>query len=198
MENDEAIYRSIEIPINKVKLIKQEWLKIFTPIVEYGKLQIRYNVGNRNIELRTCEETEDHTFLERSISFIQAILDGFKVEDATAIMKFRDVFTDSFELNEIRKLKSSHLSRALGRIIGRDGRTKQNIETLSKCKFIVVNQRIVFLGCDENIKIAKDAVGRLVQGSEPTSVFNKLRIISNKLKDKYGNIQIVYENLKQS
>jgi len=189
--------KSIPVPIQKIRTIKNDWIRISTAIVEIGKLQIRFNGQNKCIDLRTCPQTVDHGYVERATTFIEAILDGFKIEDAISIMKFRDVFTEAFELHEIRKMKSTHMSRAVGRIIGREGKTKQNIENFSCCKFILNDQRVVVMGCSENIKIAKDAIGRLVQGSEPTSIFNRLRLISNKLKDKYGCIQTIYEDLKQ-
>lgn len=196
MENSEAHYRSIQIPENKIRLLKQEWLKIYTPIVQLGKLQIRFNHKTKQVELRTCSSTADFGFLERSMTYIQAVLDGFKPEDAISIMKYKDVFTESFHIQDIRKLKSSHLSRAVGRIIGRDGRIKESIENFSRCKFILKDERISLMGGEENIRIAKDAIGRLVQGSEPTSIFNRLRIISTKLKDKYGSIQTIYDDLR--
>ncbi|KAM0680830.1 pre-rRNA-processing protein pno1 [Glugoides intestinalis] len=194
--DDLTHYRSIPIPENKIRLLKQEWLKVYTPIVQLGKLQLRFNHRTKHVEIKACDTTTDLAFLERSITYIQAILDGFKAEDAVTIMKFKDIFTESFNIQDIRKLKNSHLSRAIGRIIGRDGRIKESIENFSKCKFILRGERISLMGCEENIRIAKDAIGRLVQGSEPTSIFNRLRIISTKLKDKYGSIQTFYDDLR--
>lgn len=198
MGDEELIQeRTVQIPAYRMRNIKQDWMNIYTAIVEYGKLQLRFNRRNKSVDLRTCETTQDPTYVERSACFVQAVIEGFKVEDAIAIMKYRDVFIESFGIDEIRKLKNGHMARALGRIIGRDGRTKESIENFSKCKFVLLNQRIVILGCPDNIKIAKDAIGRLVQGADPASIFNRLRLISAKLKDKYGSIQTIYEDLKE-
>ncbi|KAL6120358.1 hypothetical protein NUSPORA_02924 [Nucleospora cyclopteri] len=189
--------RSIYVPPHRIRRIKQEWMKIYTAVVEIGKLQIRYNLKSKSVDLRTCEHTVDSAYLDRSTAFITAIIEGFKLDDAMAIMRYRDIFIDKFDISEVRKMKSSHLQRAMGRIIGRQGRTKESIENFSKCKFILIDQKIALLGCVENIKIAKDAIGRLIQGSEPTSVCNRLRVISTKLKDKYGCLQTIYEDLKE-
>lgn len=197
MEAFEIRTSTISIPTNRIRHIKEEWLKIYTPIVELGKLQIRFNHENTSVELRTCNSTTDIGYLERSVTYIQAIIDGFKPEDAIAIMKFRNVFTESFQLQDVRRLRKAHLSRAVGRIIGRDGRIKESIENFSKCKFILHNEKISLLGCDDNIKIAKDAIGRLIQGAEPSSIFNRLRVISSKIKDKYGCIETIYEDLRK-
>lgn len=190
--------RSLLVPSHKIRRLKQEWLKIYMPVVQLGKLEIRFNHKSSHVEVRTCSMTEDLGFLERSITYIQAVVDGFKPEDAIAIMKFKDVCTDSFQIQDVRKLKNGHLSRAIGRIIGRDGRIKESIENFSRCKFILQDERVFLLGSEENIKIARDAIGRLIQGAEPTSIFNRLRIISAKLKDKYGSIQTIYSDLRKS
>lgn len=197
MESEEqAHYRSVPVPDGKVRILRQEWMKIYTPVVQLGKLQIRFSPRAKQVEVRTCPSTADLGYLERSVTYIQAVLDGFKPEDAVSIMKFKDVFTESFHIQDIRKLKSAHLSRAIGRVIGRDGRIKESIERFSRCKLVLRDEKVSLLGCEENIRIAKDAVGRLVQGSEPTSIFNRLRVISARLKDKYGGIQTIYDDLR--
>lgn len=197
MEDTEIQYRSILIPDHKIKHLKQEWLKIYTPIVKLAKLQIRFNARTKSVELKSCETTSDLGYMERSLSYIQAIIDGFKPEDAISIMKFRDIFTESFQIQEIRKLKNSHLSRAVGRIIGRNGSIKQSIENFSRCKFVLNDEKVSLLGCEENIKIAKDSIGRLVQGTDPGTIFNRLRLISSKLKDKFGSIETIYNDLRR-
>lgn len=197
MEDYTTQYRSMLVPDHRIKHLKQEWLKIYTPIVKLGKLQIRFNIQTKHVELRSCESTSDLGYMERSLSYIKAIIEGFKPEDAISIMKFRDIFTESFEIQEIRKLKNSHLSRAIGRIIGRNGSIKQSIENFSRCKFVLNGEKVSLLGSEENIKIAKDAIGRLVQGADPAAIFNRLRVISSKLKDKYGSIETIYDDLRK-
>ncbi len=188
--------RSIAIPQYRYNRIKENWVKIYTAIVEYGKLQIRYNKNTKSIDLRTSEHTADNTYLERSVNFIQALVEGFRMDDAMSILKYKDVFIETFNVGDVRKMKNSHLQRAIGRIIGRNGKTKEIIENSSRVKFILFEQRIVILGCPENIRIAKDAIGRLIQGSEPNSIFNRLSVISTKLKEKYGCLQTIYEDLR--
>ncbi|KAI5169837.1 RNA-binding protein PNO1 [Pancytospora epiphaga] len=190
--------RSVEVPPYRIRQLKQDWTKVYTAIVEYGRLQLRFNRATRTVDLRTCDTTPDQSYIERGVSFLQALFYGFRVEDAAALMKYRDVFIETFEIGDIRKLKRAHMSRAIGRVIGREGRTKSSIENFSKCKFILNDQRIVVIGCPENIKMAKDGIGRLVQGCEPSSIFNRMRMTSLKLKEKYGSIQSIYEDLRQA
>lgn len=44
--------RKVHIPPNRYNPLKENWMKIYTPVVEYLKLQIRFNLKTRNVELR--------------------------------------------------------------------------------------------------------------------------------------------------
>jgi hypothetical protein len=44
--------RKVHIPPNRYNPLKESWMKIYTPVVEYLKLQIRFNLKTRNVELR--------------------------------------------------------------------------------------------------------------------------------------------------
>lgn len=187
--------RTVEIPPYRMKMLRTEWMKVYTPIVELGKLQIRMNIRNKCVELRTCEQTEDVAFLDRAAQFIRAILVGFAIEDALAILKFGDVYLSGFEMHEVKTLKNLHVERAIGRIIGREGKTKEAIEGFTNCKTIVKEETIHLLGTLDGVNLAKDAICRLIMGSQPGGIYNRLRIISSRRKDKMGTLQTVYNDL---
>jgi RNA-binding protein PNO1 len=169
-------------------------MKIYTPIVEYCNLQIRMNLRTQSIDIRSCKETKDMGLLERSAQFVRAIVLGFSVEDSLVLIKMGDVFLDSFDVCDVKRLKHDHLSRALGRIIGKDGKTKGVIESSSKTRIVVNEGQVHILGSVENINVAKDAVSRLIIGSQPGKVYNRLRVVSSKLKEKYGSLETVNHN----
>ena len=51
-ESGDTEFRRIPIPPNRFSPLKENWMKIFTPIAEQLKLQIRLNLKNKSIELR--------------------------------------------------------------------------------------------------------------------------------------------------
>ncbi|RZC36550.1 hypothetical protein BDFB_007413, partial [Asbolus verrucosus] len=51
--------RKIPVPAHRYTPLKENWLKIFTPIVEHLNLQVRFNLKTRNVEIKTCEATGD-------------------------------------------------------------------------------------------------------------------------------------------
>lgn len=187
---------SVDISAKKMALIKREWFKIYTPIVELCKLQIRMNLKTMKIDLRTCAETENLSVLERASLFIKSIVVGFPLEDALFVLKNEDVYIFSFEIYEVKLLKGDHLSRAVGRIIGKGGSTKKTIEDTSRTKVAVIDTKIYILGATDNINVAKDAICRLIMGSEPSKIHTRLRNVCSKLREKYGPFETIYHNTK--
>ena len=86
-------------------------MKIFEPIVEHLKLQVRFNLKTRNVEVRTCKATEDATNLQKAADFVRAFVFGFEVEDALALVRLDDLFIDSFQIQDVKTLKGDHLAR---------------------------------------------------------------------------------------
>ena len=63
-------------------------MKIFTPVVEHLKLQIRFNVKDRNVEIRTWKETEDIANIQKAADFVKAFVLGFEVDEALALLRY--------------------------------------------------------------------------------------------------------------
>merc|ERR1711872_348052 len=59
LENTVDSLRKIPVPNNRYTPLKQNWEKIYSPIVEHLKLQVRFNLQTRNVEIKTCEETKN-------------------------------------------------------------------------------------------------------------------------------------------
>ena len=71
--------RKIPVPRHRYSPLKENWMKIFEPIVEHLKLQIRFNLKTRNVEVRTCKDTEDVTQLQKAADFVKVRTDHFLV-----------------------------------------------------------------------------------------------------------------------
>ncbi|ETW86311.1 hypothetical protein HETIRDRAFT_44194 [Heterobasidion irregulare TC 32-1] len=176
--------RRIPIPPHRMSPLKKGWINIFGPLTELLGLQVRMNVQRKSVEIRTSKHTKEVGALQKGADFVKAFSLGFDVNDAIALLRLDDLYLDSFEIKDVKTLHGDHLSRAIGRIAGQDGKTKFTIENASRTRIILADTKIHILGSVQNIKIARDAIVSLILGSPPGKVYAGLRTVSSRMRQR--------------
>ncbi|KAI6131942.1 hypothetical protein EDD16DRAFT_1533757 [Pisolithus croceorrhizus] len=176
--------RRIPIPPHRMTPIKRDWVNIFSPLTEVLGLQVRMNVQRRCVEIRTSKQTKEIGAIQKGADFVKAYALGFDVNDAIALLRLDDLFIDSFEIHDVKTLHGDHLSRAIGRIAGQDGKTKFTIENASRTRIVLADTKIHIMGSFQNIKIARDAIVSLILGTPPGKVYSGLRTVCSRLKQR--------------
>jgi len=177
-------FRRIPVPPHRYTPLRKEWMRIYSPIVEHLKLDVRMNPRNRSVELKTSAHTDDVDTLQKAADFVRAFLLGFEVADAVALLRVEDLFVDTFQVTDVKILKGDHLSRAIGRIAGKDGKCKFAIENATKTRIVLAESKVHILGSFANIKMARDAICALILGSPISKVYTNLRNVSARIGHK--------------
>jgi RNA-binding protein PNO1 len=148
------------------------------------KLQVRFNTKRRAIEIRMSKHTEDIGALQKATDFCKAFMMGFEVQDAIALLRLDDLFIDSVEVKDVKRLQGDHLSRCIGRIAGKSGQTKYAIENSTRTRVVVADTHIHILGSFTNIKLARQALCSLILGSAPSKVYQHLRTVTKRVQER--------------
>ncbi|CAD2216678.1 RNA-binding protein PNO1 [Angomonas deanei] len=187
--------RSVKIPHHRFPPLKKVWMEVYTPVVEYCKLEIRMNLKTRTVDLRTSPQTAaanpghpngGKVLLQKAEDFVKAVIAGFDVKDAIALIRMDDVFIEGFEVKDVRaNLAGDNLSRCIGRISGSHGKTKYTIENVTRTRIVIADTRIWLMGTTQNIRVARDALCDLIRGSPAAKVYTRIRSVMNRVNDTY-------------
>ncbi|KAJ1698297.1 hypothetical protein LUZ63_006809 [Rhynchospora breviuscula] len=185
MSDGKVQFRKIPVPPHRFAPLKRNWMEIYTPIYEQMKVDIRMNLKARRVELKTRQDTPDVSHLQKCADFVHAFMLGFDLCDALALLRLDDLYVDSFEIKDVKTLRGEHLSRAIGRLSGKGGKTKFAIENSTRTRIVIADTKIHILGSFVNIKVARDSLCSLILGSPAGKVYSKLRAVSARIAERF-------------
>lgn len=184
--SSKPMYRKVQISPHRLSPLKNNWVKIYPPIIDHLNLQVKLNLSKKTVDLRSHAKTiNPEGALQKAVDFLTAFNFGFELNDCISLIKLDDLFIQSFEVKDFKTLTGQHLSRAIGRIAGKDGKTKFSIENATKTRIVLADSKIHILGTYTNINMAKSFVVSLILGSPQNKIYNNLRIVSSRMKERY-------------
>jgi ribosomal RNA assembly protein len=107
------------------------------------------------------------------MDLVKAIGRGFSPERALAILDDEMLMLDVLDISKMASTKSD-MERIKGRIIGKDGRSREIMERLSGTKVSVYGKTVSVLGYPEQIRVARTAIEMLLDGAPHGNVYSFL------------------------
>jgi len=116
---------------------------------------------------------EDPIMAMRLADVVRAIGRGFSPERAYPLLEDEMLMLDVIDLSRVFNTKSD-MARIKGRIIGKDGRTREITEKLTGVFISVYGKTVAIIGSPEQIRIARAAIEMLIDGAPHGAVYGYL------------------------
>jgi ribosomal RNA assembly protein len=109
----------------------------------------------------------------RVLDLVKAIGRGFSPERALSILDDEMLMLDVLDLSRLVGTRND-MARIKGRIIGKDGRSREIMERLTGAKVSVYGKTVAILGYPEQNRVARTAIEMLLDGAPHGNVYGFL------------------------
>lgn len=152
------------------------------------ELDIESETGS--ITIVPTENMEDPLGVWKTRYIVKAIGRGFSPETALKLIN-DDFILEIINLPDFVGKSKKAILRQKGRIIGREGRTKEIIKEMTNVDVSVYGKTVALIGDMGRIQIAKEAVEMILEGVRHKTVYSFLERKKQELKRKeFENIVI--------
>jgi len=147
------------------------------------KIELDIESETGSITITPTEEMEDPLSVWKARYIVKAIGRGFSPETALKLLD-DEIILDIINLTDFVGKSKKAVMRQKGRIIGREGRTKEIIKEMTDVDVSVYGKTVALIGDMERIQIAKEAVEMILNGVRHKSVYAFLEKKKQELKRK--------------
>jgi ribosomal RNA assembly protein len=130
--------------------------------------------------VESTDDAEDPLAVWKARDITQAIGRGFSPQRAFALLD-DDVYLRIVNLEEFGSTPNQ-IRRLKGRVIGKGGKTRRNIEELTNTYVTVMGNTVGVIGEVENQQVAVNAIVRLLRGAEHSTINRYLNAQRRQMK----------------
>lgn len=166
----------IEVPEDRIGIIVGKDGEVKKKIEEKCgcKLQFRGNL--------VLVDFEDNLSFMKAKNVILAIARGFSPEIALRLLEDESLVFESIDLSQL--VSESAMKRIMGRIIGKDGKMRKQIEDTMNVHVRIQDKYISIIGDYESVSVVREAINMLIQGAQHSTVLKFIEKRKRDLKSK--------------
>ncbi|NHJ84778.1 MAG: RNA-processing protein [Asgard group archaeon] len=132
------------------------------------ELEIDSETGE--VFINSVPDIEDPFLIIKARDFVHAVGRGFNPQVAFNLLE-EDIYLEIINMKIIVGSNPNKIKRMRGRVIGREGRTRKIIEETTATNISVFGNTIGIIGQYERLRVAKEAIMMLLDGSKHGSVY---------------------------
>lgn len=160
----------IKIPADRIGVLVGPTGSVKSTLEEKTKAEMVIDSDTGAVEIIAGE---DPIIAMRLAEVVRAIGRGFSPERAFPLLEDEMLMLDVIDLSRVCNTKTD-MARIKGRIIGKDGRTREITEKLTGVGISVYGKTVAIIGGPEQIRIARAAIEMLLDGAPHGAVYGFL------------------------
>ncbi|MBU4075254.1 MAG: KH domain-containing protein [Euryarchaeota archaeon] len=169
----------IKIPLERIAVLVGPKGSIKEIIEEKTTARINIDSSTGNVEIM---EAKDPIMGLRAREIVHAIGRGFSPEKALKLLDDDLLMFETMDLSNMARTEKD-MQRLKGRIIGREGKSREVFEALTGARISVYGKTISLIGYPEQNAVARAGIDMLLKGSSHGPVYKFLEKKKTDLKN---------------
>lgn len=137
-------------------------------------VDLRIDSESGSVDIGVKPDSPDPSSALRAKDLVLAIGRGFSPPRAFSLFN-EDMTFEIVDLHDYFGKNEAEIKRVDGRIIGREGKSRHNLEQLTGTLISVSGHTVSIIGPFDAVSMAKDALEKLIQGRQHGTVYKFLR-----------------------
>ncbi|MFW9923372.1 MAG: pre-rRNA-processing protein PNO1 [Candidatus Thorarchaeota archaeon] len=160
----------ITIPKDRIGVLIGPQGRVKKRLEENAGVNVEIDSETGDVTITVKKGVEDPFLAIKARDIVHAIGRGFNPETSFHLLD-EDIYLEIINLKVIIGDNPNKIERFRGRIIGRDGRAKKVIEETTRVSVSVYGNTVALIGSYERLRVAKEAIHMILDGSKHGSVY---------------------------
>ncbi len=169
------------IPKDRVGVLVGPKGSVKATIEDKLSVELTIDSDSGSVDIGLKPDSADPSSALRAKDMVLAIGRGFSPPRAFSLFN-EDYTFDIVDLHDYFGKNESEIRRVDGRVIGKEGKSRRNLEELTGTLISVSGHTISIIGTYESVSMAKDALEKLIEGRTHGTVYKFLRKKRGQLK----------------
>jgi ribosomal RNA assembly protein len=160
----------VTIPQNRIGALIGPSGRVKKRLEDLAGVDIDIHSGSGEVIIASKPNMTDPFLVIKARDFVSAVGRGFNPQVAFALLD-EEMYLEIINMKLVVGTNPNKLLRYRGRIIGKEGRTRRIIEETTGTRISVFGNTVGIIGPYERLKVARDAINMLLQGSKHGTVY---------------------------